>query len=219
MAFGFLKKIVKGVGKVAKKAAPIVVLIPGVGTIPAALLGGVGGLAAGEGLKGALTGAAGGAAGGLAGGALRKLGAGKALGGLFGGGAPNLGDLAKLGIAGAGVVQSAQQQGKANKLLDQYAQQEAALQAQRAPLQQLFSQGIQKLPTQGPDLGGLFQTANPFARPGTPQPAMAGIPAQPLGYTPLEIGNQPLAMPDRSRIQGRTRRLGGLNVPTRQALL
>ena len=42
---GFFKKIIKGVGKVVKKVAPIAMLIPGVGTALGGVLGGIGGLA------------------------------------------------------------------------------------------------------------------------------------------------------------------------------
>ncbi len=72
MAFGFLKKIAKGigkgvkaVGKVAHKAAPALAFIPGVGTVLAGGIGAIGGLAAGKGIKGALSGFAKGAGGGL----------------------------------------------------------------------------------------------------------------------------------------------------------
>ena len=43
--FGFFKKIVKGLGKVVKKVAPIATFIPGVGTALGGVLGGIGGLA------------------------------------------------------------------------------------------------------------------------------------------------------------------------------
>lgn len=42
---GFFKKIIKGVGKVVKKVAPVAMLIPGVGTALGGVLGGIGGLA------------------------------------------------------------------------------------------------------------------------------------------------------------------------------
>jgi hypothetical protein len=67
MAFGFLKKALKGVGKLAQKAAPVIGLVPGVGTLAAAGIGGAGGLLSGGGFEGMLKGAAGGAAGGLLG--------------------------------------------------------------------------------------------------------------------------------------------------------
>lgn len=71
---GLLKKIgkaVKKVAKVASKAAPVVGLIPGVGTLGAAALGAGGALIGGEGVGTALGRGALGAAGGLAGNALR----------------------------------------------------------------------------------------------------------------------------------------------------
>ena len=89
--FGFLKKIAKGigkgvkaVGKVAHKAAPALAFIPGVGTVAAAGIGAIGGLAAGKGLKGALTGALKGAGGGLFKSGIGAI-AGKVLGGGGGG--------------------------------------------------------------------------------------------------------------------------------------
>ena len=42
---GFLKKLVKGVGKVIKKVAPLAMFIPGVGTALGGIMGGIGGLA------------------------------------------------------------------------------------------------------------------------------------------------------------------------------
>lgn len=69
----FLGDIFKPIGKVLGGAAKFAGLIPGVGTLGAALLGGLGGLAEGGGLKGALTGAAEGAAGGLLGKALAHI--------------------------------------------------------------------------------------------------------------------------------------------------
>lgn len=79
--------VIKGIGKVVGSAAPVLGMIPGVGTIPAAIAGGVGGLASGKGLGGALRGAASGALGGLGGGLLEKAtggAAGRGLSGLAG---------------------------------------------------------------------------------------------------------------------------------------
>ena len=88
----WLKKGLKGVGKLAVKAAPYVGMLPGVGTVGAAALGGLGGLMSGTSIG---RGAAGGALGGLAGGALGKFG------GLIGAGAGALG-LGGGGEAGGG---------------------------------------------------------------------------------------------------------------------
>lgn len=49
-----LKNIVKSVGKVARQAAPYMSLIPGVGTVASGLTGGLGALAEGKGISGAL---------------------------------------------------------------------------------------------------------------------------------------------------------------------
>lgn len=67
---------VKGVGHLAEKAAPYVGMIPGVGTIAGGAIGGLGGLAAGDGLSGAVKYGAEGAAGGYGGAALRSLSTG-----------------------------------------------------------------------------------------------------------------------------------------------
>jgi len=105
MAFGFLKKAVKGigkgikkVGKFARKVSPALAFIPGVGTLAAAGIGAAGGLIGGEGLGGAAKGALGGAAGGLAKAGLGRIPgvgnfAGKVGKGLFG-----------IGEAGGGLV-------------------------------------------------------------------------------------------------------------------
>ncbi|MFG1691137.1 hypothetical protein ACGF5M_03090 [Gemmatimonadota bacterium] len=87
----WFKKQIKSIGKVAKKAAPIVGLIPGVGTVAAAGLGGLGGALSGEGWRGALQGAAGGAAGSLGKYGLSKVGSS------FGSGGQDQGWLSKVG--------------------------------------------------------------------------------------------------------------------------
>lgn len=71
-----LKKGVKSIGKIAKKAAPFASFIPGVGPLASAAIGAVGGLASGQGLKGALSGGLGGYLGGKSIGGLRNLGGG-----------------------------------------------------------------------------------------------------------------------------------------------
>jgi hypothetical protein len=72
----WFSKALHGVGHLAEKAAPYVGLIPGVGTMAGAAIGGLGGLAAGDGLGGALKYGAMGAAGGYGGAALRGLSTG-----------------------------------------------------------------------------------------------------------------------------------------------
>lgn len=67
----WLSKGIKGLGHIAEKAAPYVGLIPGVGTVAGGVIGAAGGLAAGDGLKGALKYGLTGAAGGFGGAALR----------------------------------------------------------------------------------------------------------------------------------------------------
>lgn len=90
----WLSKGIKGLGHLAEKAAPYVGLIPGVGTVAGGLIGAAGGLAAGDGLSGAVKYGLTGAAGGYGGAALRSLGTGAkiaAVGGslLHGGGVPS----------------------------------------------------------------------------------------------------------------------------------
>lgn len=63
----WLSKGLKKVGGLAEKAAPVVGLIPGVGTLAGGAIGGLGALAHGDGLRGALKYGAMGAASGLAG--------------------------------------------------------------------------------------------------------------------------------------------------------
>lgn len=102
-----VKSGVHAVGKVAEKAAPIVGLIPGVGTLAAGAIGGLGGLAAGDGWKGALKYGAEGALGDIGAGLLGKIpgvgGVMKSVGlnaPTFGGGISALGHT--LGIGGGG---------------------------------------------------------------------------------------------------------------------
>ena len=122
--------VVKTIGKVVGGAAPLLGMIPGVGTIPAAIAGGVGGLAQGKGLGGALRGALGGATGGLAGNALEAMGGGNPTGPLSGI-ASRIGksflqpdgnvDLGKLvGTAGAamGAIGANQQRNSAQKYMN-----------------------------------------------------------------------------------------------------
>lgn len=72
--------------------------------------------------------------------------------------------LAKLGIAGAGLLQSSQSQGKANQITDEMLQRNRELDAHRGKLRGLFDEQLGQLPTKGPDLSGVFQSSNPFAR-------------------------------------------------------
>lgn len=138
-----LKKGVGALGDVAKFAAPIAGMIPGIGTIGGAALGALGTGASefghgqkfnlGDIIKHGAMGAAGGLAGkafsgaGGAGGIGGKLGSlfggGGGLGSLLGGGGGsgqgggfNLGKLGQLGLAGLDTAQSAQQQAQAEKL-------------------------------------------------------------------------------------------------------
>lgn len=145
---GFLK----GLGKVAKAAAPVAGMIPGVGTLAAAGLGAGGGLLAGEGLKGALTGAAGGALGGLGGGLLGKAGG-------LGGAIKGIGSFAKsnpsLVLGGLSALQSARDRSKQQGVInEQLGAQREALARQRMFQDQAVS-GLG--PVGRKDLSGIFR--------------------------------------------------------------
>jgi len=189
----------KTLGKVAKFAAPIVGMIPGVGTIPAAALGGLGGLASGGGLKGMLAGAAGGAAGGLAGGALGKIGGLSKVGGFLKSAGLGPLDVAGLALGGIGAVQGAKSQGKANAINADVLKALQAQEAQRAGLRdQLMARLGQPQPGRE-DLSSLFASENPFARaiprpggqqlPGLPPGLPSGMPAE---FGPIRGGPSPI---------------------------
>jgi hypothetical protein len=129
--------VIKTIGSVLGGAAPILGSIPGIGTIPAAIAGGAGGLMSGKGLGGALKGAAGGALGGLGGTALNAIGGGGGAesGGGLGGVARQIGqafsrpeggvDLQKI-IGTAGNVMNMIGQGKQRKSAQDYQNAEIA---------------------------------------------------------------------------------------------
>jgi hypothetical protein len=190
MAFGFLKKI----AKVALPIAGTALLGPAGG----ALGGALGGAISGGGVGGALGGAA---AGGLSGLALKG-----GIGGL-GGKLAKLGispaQAAQLGLAGLGVAQGAQQQGKANQINQQLLGQLQAQSQAREPLRKAAVAKLLAAPPSAPDLGNVFQSSNPFAaRMAAPQ-----APQQP--FTPMAMQGQPLAMPSLSPIQARLARVSG----------
>lgn len=85
----------------AEKAAPIVGLIPGVGTLAGGAIGGLGALAAGDGLSGALKYGLEGAASGLGGGLLKGSGA---LGSVASLGADSAVPDAAMSVAGPAIV-------------------------------------------------------------------------------------------------------------------
>jgi hypothetical protein len=102
-----VKKAGKFVGNVASQAAPLVAMVPGVGTVAGAALGAGGAALAGKNLKTILTRGALGAAGGLAGGAVRGLigGAGRGLvGKLAGSAATKLGGNVARKLTGGGAL-------------------------------------------------------------------------------------------------------------------
>jgi len=82
------------------------------------------------------------------------------LGSLF----SNPATLAKLGIAGAGLLSGSQSQGKANQISDELLQQNRAMDASRGRLRGLFEERLGQLPNKPKDLSGVFKSSNPFAR-------------------------------------------------------
>ena len=219
---GFVHKAIgKGlgaIGDIAKKAAPIVGLVPGVGTLAAAGLGAVGGGLGtlndpganfGNFLGNTAGGAAGGALGGLAGGALGGIG------GLGGGGTlGTIGNIAQIGSAALGTIQGARQQGQANELQRRAIAQAEADFASRQPFRDRLSASFDN-PAQRQDLGDIFGTENPFSRSISPiGPAQQGPipqgPAPQLGPISLPPGFRTIderATTNRERNRGRN--LGG----------
>lgn len=101
----WLSSAVHGIGHLAEKAAPIVGLIPGVGTLAGGVIGGLGGLAAGDGLGGALKYGLEGAASGFGGGLLKGAGGGaQSIASLAGGGAGGAIPDAALSVAGPAII-------------------------------------------------------------------------------------------------------------------
>ena len=102
-----IKSGVKGLGKIAQKAAPVVGMIPGVGTLAAAGIGAAGGLLADGNIGSMLKGAAAGAGGSLLAGSgvLGKIGQAAGKLGINAGNIPSL-------ITGATALMDARQAGK-----------------------------------------------------------------------------------------------------------
>lgn len=193
---GFLKKLGKAVGGIAKKAAPFMSAIPGVGTVAGAITGGVGGLISGDGLKSSLGSAAKGAAGGLLGKAAGALGAGGKVGGLAkragdfisGGDGFDMGDLAqilKVGVPAvtglAGMASSRKDSQASRDLLAQ------ALASQQRGTDLAFSEFNKGEPLRDAARAGalnFFDPTNPFAInatsfvPGQVEPSSGGGVAQ-----------------------------------------
>ena len=175
--FDKIKKGIKGIGKFARKAAPVVGLLPGVGTLAAAGLGFGGGLLGGEGFKGALKGAAAGALGGLVGkipgvgGFLGKAGgafSGDGGGGGFGGFLRGVGGFLKDnpsvvmgGISALGNARDATRtQGLENEQLD-FARESMV---RRRALEDQITSGFGQAPPSF-DFGSTFaDPSNPFAQ-------------------------------------------------------
>lgn len=155
------------IGGLAEKAAPFVGMIPGVGTIAGGAIGGLGALAHGDGLSGALKYGAEGAAGGFGGGLLKG-----ATGG--GGVMSTLGGLGKSALnyavhnpttllAGAQALNAAQLGKKSNKFADSANNMANQSYAERAGLRSAGIEGM--LHPQVPDTSNLsnIRSSNPYA--------------------------------------------------------
>lgn len=101
-----IKKGVHDVGGLAEKAAPFVGMIPGIGTLAGGAIGGLGALAHGDGLGGALKYGAAGAASGFGGSKLLGL-ASKAGGALTAPGSPGSGVLSTIAGGAKGAIDAA----------------------------------------------------------------------------------------------------------------
>jgi len=171
---GFLSGL-KKVGKFIGKAAPIVSMIPGVGTAAGMALGGIGGLASG-GWKGALKGAAAGAIPGAIKGLRGLAGGSGILGsiGKYGGQALNfLKDNPELALSGVGAIMGARQQGKADDLVNASIERMRARDAELAPIRAQVLGSLQGPGAQREDLTNIFGgSPNPFARPLGPPPSV-----------------------------------------------
>lgn len=198
-----LSRGLKAVGKVAKKVAPVLGLIPGVGTLGAAAIGGLGGLASGGGLKGALQGAVRGGAGGLAGklaggivpggvgglinrivpggvgglvtGAVNKLGGAGAAAPAGGGTSGGVGGLIDLAGQGLAMYQGAQDTEQAARLRNEAANTARGAYASMAPVRQAAVGALLAPEPTRQDLSARYANPmNPFAA-GRPR-ALAPVP-------------------------------------------
>jgi hypothetical protein len=196
-------KGVKGVAKVASKAAPLVGLIPGVGAIPAGLLGAGGALLSGENVRTALARGAAGATGGLAGAALRGGGSGGTSGGTFQNILSTLTQAAPLVAGAAGTVSAAQQGNAANRAIgrqSEYAGDLATLgrniAASAAPVRDASSAALLARINQGsrgrPDLSGFADTRNPFR---SKYPVASAAPPTVPGTGNVPLPTAPAALP------------------------
>lgn len=185
-----IKKIkpLKLIGGIAKAASKVAGVIPGVGTIPGAILGGGGALLSGEGIKGALKGAATGAIPGFAKGLAGKLGGGgllkKAVGFLGGKGLPGskgslIGQLATAAPGVIGAIQTMKAQGRANKALQTTTDTANSLLTEGAPLRQGANAAIlSRLNAGGPDMSFASDRLNPFTQQFDPAAQAAAVEAR-----------------------------------------
>lgn len=144
------------IGGFLKKAAPFVGMVPGVGTLAAAGIGGLGGALDGGGFRGFAEGAAGGALGGLGGGILGKAGGSGILG--------SIGSFAKdnpeLLLGGLSAFQNARQQAGADRLIQQGIGDSREDMMRARAVQDEVLGGLRGL-----DTSGLIDMGNPFRNP------------------------------------------------------
>ncbi len=191
MAFGFLKKIGKGIGKVGKfvgKKAVGALKDPRV--LAGLALPGVGLLA-------------GGGVGGLLGGAKNLL---KRQFTNEGGGI-DFGKIAETGLSVAGLIQGSQQQGRSDELLNTAIERDQARDLQTAPLREQFVAGLIGGGPEREDLSAQFaDPGNPFFVPPEVAQAQAPIPQA----EPLPPGLPPEPLPVRPGIPEDPRSVGSM---------
>lgn len=233
MAFGFLKKLGKGVGKFIGKAA----ILPSrgklklfKGDIKGAASDIVGGTLRQAGIAGAILAApvVGGLAAGAASSAAGAAGGigGAAKGGFLSGaksllldqfrnaeGGIDFGKLAETGLSVASLIQGSQQQGRSDDLLNRAISRDQARDLQTAPLREQFVQGLIGGGPEREDLSAQFaDPSNPFfiaQQAGAPLAVTTGpVDAPPPGLPPEplpDIGPQIGPPQRRRRVTGRGR--------------
>lgn len=217
-----IKKGVHDVGGLAEKAAPFVGMIPGIGTLAGGAIGGLGALAHGDGLGGALKYGAAGAASGFggsklmglaskAGGALTApgsvgstlLGAGKTALDAAGKRGISLSDILKGGLTAAGGIAGAVSSAKAGKkegeMLGNQAGIADSMNTRGRAMADAASKGLLARlaagPRATPDFSRFVDRANPFSGQFAPPP-VAPTPspalAQPAPPLALNSGTIPI---------------------------
>ncbi len=178
----------KGLGKILGGAAKVASLVPGVGTLAGAGLGGAGGLVSGGGLKGMVTGGAMGAAGPLAGKLLGGAAGAGAAAGAATGAAGKTSFLKGLGgqllknaptiIGALGAAQGAKSMSRGNALQDQATQLKMREYADLGPVRQRAIAQALMGAAKAPNLASVYRDpTNAFSRnQAEPLPPPPGMP-------------------------------------------